>query len=61
MMIEKNKLYVIDEDAQNSINQIKKKFPITEKRSAIIESLLLIQHKNNGHVTREMMKSLANY
>ena len=61
MMIEKNKLYVIDEDTQTSINQIKKKFPITEKRSAIIESLLLLQQNNNGHVTREMMKSLANY
>ena len=60
-MVENNKTYIISEVISAKIEGIKKKFPLDKKKSAIIESLLLLQHENNGHVTKEIMKSLAAY
>ena len=60
-MISSNTAYVIDEKTLSLIDQIKKKFPDQENKSAIIESLLLLQHNNNGYITKEIMNSLANY
>ena len=60
-MVENNKIYIISEVISSKIEEIKKKFPLDKKKSAIIESLLLLQHENNGHVTKEIMNSLAAY
>ena len=44
-----------------TMDKIKEKFPIGEKKSAIIESLLLLQHENEGHITKDMMQALSKY
>ena len=43
------------------IDDVMKKFPTEHKKSAIIESLLILQHQNNGFITKEIMKSLSIY
>ena len=48
--------YSINEKTSALIDKIKEKFPIGEKKSAIIESLLLLQHENKGHITKNMMQ-----
>ncbi|MEC9206044.1 MAG: NAD(P)H-dependent oxidoreductase subunit E [Pseudomonadota bacterium] len=56
-----NENFVINEEISEHIEKIKKKFPSDKNKSSIIESLLLLQHKNNGYVTKAIMKSLARY
>ncbi|MDC0415269.1 NADH-quinone oxidoreductase subunit NuoE [Gammaproteobacteria bacterium] len=43
------------------IDIVRSKFPKDKSKSAIIESLLLIQHDNNGFLSDELIASLANY
>ena len=43
------------------IDIVRRKFPEDKSKSAIIESLLLIQHDNNGFLNDELIASLANY
>ena len=43
------------------IDAIRSKFPSDKSKSAIIESLLIIQHHNNGYLNEELISSLANY
>ena len=43
------------------IDVIRSKFPPDKSKSAIIESLLIIQHHNNGYLNEELISSLANY
>jgi NADH-quinone oxidoreductase subunit E len=43
------------------IDVVRSKFPEDKSKSAIIESLLLIQHDNNGFLSDELIASLANY
>ena len=43
------------------IDRVRSKFPEDKSKSAIIESLLLIQHDNNGFLSDELIASLANY
>ena len=51
----------INKDISILIDNVLKKFPIDRKKSAIIESLLILQHHNSGYITKEMMHELANY
>jgi NADH-quinone oxidoreductase subunit E len=37
------------------------KFPPDRKRSAVISALHAVQHENNGHLTTELMDSVADY
>ena len=43
------------------IDIIKSKFPSDKSKSAIIESLLIIQHHNNGYLNEELISTLAHY
>jgi NADH-quinone oxidoreductase subunit E len=43
------------------IDIVRSKFPEDKSKSAIIESLLLIQHNNNGFLSDKLIASLANY
>jgi NADH-quinone oxidoreductase subunit E len=43
------------------IDLVRSKFPEDKSKSAIIESLLLIQHDNNGFLNDELIASLAGY
>ncbi len=57
-MINKN---ILDNQVQEEINQVMSKFPASQKKSPIIESLLIIQHHNNGYLTDELIEELAKY
>ncbi len=53
--------YIINSKIMDKIDQVKRKFPILEPKSSIIESLLILQHCNQGFVTKEIMQALAKY
>ena len=50
-----------DKVVQEEIDEITKKFPINQPKSSIIESLLILQEKNNGYVSESIMKQLSDY
>ena len=52
---------VISKDISCLIDNVLKKFPDDRKKSAIIESLLILQHHNSGYLTKEIIHDLANY
>ena len=52
---------IISKDISVLIDNVLKKFPNDRKKSAIIESLLILQHHNGGYVTREIMHDLSLY
>ncbi len=56
-----NPSYIIDSNTQQLIDNVVKKFPSNQSRSAVIESLLILQHHNNGFVTKEIMNALSTY
>ena len=53
--------YIINSEIMDKIDQVKRKFPILEPKSSIIESLLILQHCNQGFVTKEIMQALAKH
>ena len=53
--------YIINDNIINQIDQVKRKFPAMESKSPIIESLLILQHHNQGFVTKEIIQALAKY
>ena len=54
-------MQLFSEKIKQEIDSIRKKFPKNKSKSSIIESLLVIQHDNNGYITDELMMNLANY
>ena len=52
---------IFSENITREIDLIRSKFPKDKSKSAIIESLLIIQHDNNGFLNDELIASLANY
>ena len=52
---------LFSKDMLKEIDIVRSKFPEDKSKSAIIESLLLIQHDNNGFLSDELIASLANY
>ena len=45
---------ITSDKIKKEIDSITNKFPDGEKKSSIIESLLIIQHENNGYLTNEL-------
>ena len=56
-----NTQFTISDEIQNKIDGVRSKFPSNESKPAIIESLLILQHHNDGYVTQDIMRALANY
>ena len=52
---------IITKDISCLIDNVLKKFPDDRKKSAIIESLLILQHHNSGYISKEIIHYLANY
>ena len=46
-------------DIKNKISSFRDKFPEGRQRSAIIEALHLVQHKNEGYLTPELLGEVA--
>lgn len=53
--------FMINEELAGLINDVVKKFPLDKKRSAVIESLLILQHHNRGFITKNIIKALSDY
>ena len=53
--------FKISKELASLIDNVVKKFPSNRKRSAVIESLLILQHDNQGYVTKDIIKALSNY
>ena len=51
----------INKDISILIDNVLQKFPKDRKKSAIIESLLILQHNNNGYITKEIIHELSKY
>ena len=51
----------INKDISILIDNVLQKFPKDRKKSAIIESLLILQHHNNGYVSKEIIYELSKY
>tara|TARA_B100001564_G_scaffold266872_1_gene228471 strand:- start:1340 stop:1822 length:483 start_codon:yes stop_codon:yes gene_type:complete len=51
----------ISKDISILIDNVLQKFPEDRNKSAIIESLLILQHHNNGYVTKEIIHELSKY
>ena len=51
----------ISKDISILIDNVLQKFPEDRKKSAIIESLLILQHHNNGYVTKDIIHELSKY
>jgi len=52
---------ILTQDIKNKIDALKEHFPEGRQRSAIIGALHLIQHKNDGYLTPELMGEIADY
>ena len=52
---------IINKEISILIDNVLKKFPKERSKSAIIESLLILQHHNSGYVTKQIMHELAEY
>ena len=52
---------VLTDEVKKEIDSIRLKFPKDKNKSSIIESLLTIQHTNEGYLTNELIESLADY
>ena len=53
--------YILSENVRKEIDSIRTKFPYDKSKSSIIESLLVIQHENNGYLSQELIEALARY
>lgn len=52
---------VLSAHARHEIDRWVGKFPPGQQRSAVIGALHVVQHENNGFLTRELMEAVANY
>ncbi len=51
----------LSNSSKRDINSWLKKFPITEKRSAIMPALTIVQKENGGALTEELITAVARY
>lgn len=48
-------------DTKQQIDSWLKKYPPTQKRSAILPALHIVQHQNNGYLTETLLNATAEY
>tara|TARA_Y100000389_G_scaffold191085_2_gene216687 strand:+ start:861 stop:1361 length:501 start_codon:yes stop_codon:yes gene_type:complete len=53
--------FILSPEIKKEIDSIRNKFPIDKSKSSIIESLLVIQHINNGYLSDGCITSLSDY
>ena len=52
---------IINKEISILIDNVLEKFPKERSKSAIIESVLILQHHNSGYITKEIIHELAKY
>lgn len=53
--------FVIDESVKTEIDHWVAKYPIEQKRSAVVPALLLVQTQNGGWLSQQAMLAVADY
>lgn len=56
-----SKLQLITDQSRAEIDRWIKKYPETQKRSAVMAALRIVQDQNNGYLTNELMDAVAEY
>src|SRR3989338_10046787 len=51
----------ITKESKEQIDHWLKKYPPTQKRSAILPALHIVQHQNNGYLTEALLNATAEY
>ena len=54
-------MFQLSEKTKQQIDHWLKKYPPDQRRSAVVASLLAAQAQNNGHLTDEAMRAVAEY
>ena len=52
---------LLNEGTRASIDHWVSKFPVENKRSALIQALIAAQHQNGGWVSKDMVEAVADY
>jgi NADH-quinone oxidoreductase subunit E len=47
--------------AREEIDALLKRYPAEQKKSALLGALNIVQHENQGYLTRELMQAVAQY
>lgn len=47
--------------AREEIDVLLTRYPVDQKKSALLGALSIVQHENNGYLTDELMKAVADY
>jgi NADH-quinone oxidoreductase subunit E len=47
--------------AREEIDALLKRYPAEQKKSALLGALNIVQHENQGYLTKELMKAVADY
>lgn len=47
--------------AREEIDVLLKRYPAEQKKSALLGALNIVQHENQGYLTKELMKAVADY
>jgi NADH-quinone oxidoreductase subunit E len=47
--------------AREEIDALLKRYPAEHKKSALLGALNIVQHENQGYLTRELMRAVADY
>lgn len=56
-----HKKYLLSEEARKQIDHWMLRYPKDQKRSAVMESLRIVQEENNGWLTVDAMDAVADY
>ena len=60
-MNEKMEQFILDETIKKKIDCCLAKYPVDQKRSAVVPALFFVQNKNNGWLSNAAMNALADY
>jgi NADH-quinone oxidoreductase subunit E len=47
--------------AREEIDALLKRYPLEQKKSALLGALNIVQHENQGYLTKELMQAVADY
>jgi NADH-quinone oxidoreductase subunit E len=52
---------LISQESKTAIDHWIAKYPVDQKRSAIVATLMILQEENDGYLTEDLMKAAADY
>jgi NADH-quinone oxidoreductase subunit E len=52
---------ILSAHAREEIDALLKRYPAEQKKSALLGALNIVQHENQGYLTKELMQAVADY